>query len=55
LKAGASTGVVPELIKQLKHPIMLRVMYKNDQLPINLASMLENNSDLESLKGAYRV
>ena len=28
------TGVVPELIKPLKHPIMLRVMYKNAQLHV---------------------
>ena len=33
------TGVVPELIKQLKHSIMLRVMYKNSQLPVILAIM----------------
>ena len=31
------TGVVPELIKQLTHPIVLRVMYKNAQLCIILA------------------
>jgi hypothetical protein len=32
------TGVVLELIKQLKHHIMLRVMYKNAKLPTILAT-----------------
>ena len=43
------TGVVSELINQLKHPIMLRVMYKNAQLPIILAIMARRRdlSDFE--------
>ena len=35
--------MVPEL-KQIKHPIMLRVLYKNAQLPIDLATMAEEIS-----------
>jgi hypothetical protein len=49
-KASASTGVVPELIKQLTfHSLMLRVMYKNAQLSIILATMTRRRdlSDIE--------
>ena len=42
------TGVGPELIKQFKHPIMLRVMYKRAQFLIILATMTRRDlSDLE--------